>query len=369
MSVICFGLSHRTAAVDVRERFAIAPGALPAATARLRGVPGVAEAVVLSTCNRVEFYAAVEAPVGSTGVRRRAGEVFREYFAAEAHGGAGRDGLDCFYQHEGPGSVEHLFRVVSGLDSMVVGETEIAGQVKDAYGAASAQGVTGRVLNRLFQRAFRVAKEVRTQTGVGRGAVSVGSVAVDLAERLFGDLGDRKTLILGAGDTGERVARSLRSRGARSIFVSNRSFERAAALATELDGEAIRFERWERAAADADILIASTAAPHAVVTRAQVAPLMDLRAADRPLFIIDLAVPRDVEPAVNELEGVYLYDIDSLEAIARQARAVREQELAVGERLIAGHVAEWTDWTEREARRLGGESPGVAGAQGMPART
>lgn len=340
MNIVCFGLSHRTAGVEQRERFAVTPAALPDAVDRLRAVPGVVEAVVLSTCNRAECYAAVE----GDGAETHAAAICR------AHFGDAADGAE-FYRFDGPESVAHLFRVVGGLDSMVLGETEIAGQVKDAYGFASARGATGKFLNRLFQRAFRAGKALRSQTGVGRGSVSVGGVAVDLAERLFGGLEDRCVLVLGAGDTGERVARGLRARGARGVLVSNRSFERAAALAAELGGAAVRFDAWETAAADADILISSTAAPHAVVTRAQVVPLLTRRAADRPLFIIDLAVPRDVEPSVNDLEGVYLYDIDSLEALARQGQDGRARELAACEQLIADHVAEFTAWLEAAAGR------------------
>ncbi len=333
MNIVCFGLSHRTAGVELRERFAVTPGALPATVDRLRALPGVAEAVVLSTCNRTEFYAAVT----GDGAPASAAALCRAHFGGAADGAG-------FYHFDAAQGVAHLFRVVGGLDSMVLGETEIAGQVKDAYTLAAARGATGKFLNRLFQKAFRAGKALRSQTGVGRGAVSVGGVAVDLAERLFGSLDDRRVLVLGAGDTGERVARGLRARGARGVLVSNRSYERAAALAAELGGEAVRFDAWETAAAEADILISSTAAPHAVVTRAQTVALLTRRAADRPLFIIDLAVPRDVEPAVNEVDGVYLYDMDSLEALARQGQEGRARELADCERLLAGHVAEFTAW-------------------------
>ena len=341
MNIVCFGLSHRTAGVELRERFAVTPGALPAAVDRLRAAPGVREAVVLSTCNRVECYAALD---DGEGADASAVALCRAHFGDAASADAAE-----FYHLDAPESVAHLFRVVGGLDSMVLGETEISGQVKDAYGFAAARGATGKFLNRLFQRAFRAGKAIRSQTGVGRGAVSVGGVAVDLAERLFGSLDDRRVLVLGAGDTGERVARGLRARGARGVLVSNRNFERAAALATELGGEAVRFDAWETAAADADILISSTAAPHAVVTRAQVVPLLARRAADRPLFIIDLAVPRDVEPSVNELEDVYVYDMDALEALARQGQEGRARELAECERLVAGHVAEFTAWLDTAA--------------------
>ncbi len=367
MNIVCFGLSHQTAAVEVRERFALAPLDLPAAVRRFRGQPGVQEGVILSTCNRVEYFAVAAA--GPAGMLR-AQDVFRGHFShlhAPAGDGTGDAGLDAFYHYDAPRSVEHLFRVACGLESMVLGETEILGQVKDAYQLASGEGTTARVLNRLFQRAFRAAKEVRSQTSITRGAVSVGSVAVDLAERIFGDLEQRKVLILGAGDTGERVARSLQSRGARSLFVSNRHHERAAALAAELGGQALHFEEWEHtAAADLDIIISTTAAPHHVITQRQVEDIMHRRP-DRPLFLIDLAVPRDVEPSVNDVEGVYLYDIDSLQAIANQALQLRQQELVRCEALIATHVADFTDWMAREARRLGQDGGSSSTSDGAAA--
>lgn len=359
MNIVCFGLSHQTAGVEVRERFALPPGELPAAVRRFREQPGVSEAAILSTCNRVEYFAVADPTPG--GAPRRAHEIFSEHTPHLWRSGDADDdgGLKFFYHYDGARTVEHLFRVACGLESMVLGETEILGQVKSAYQLANTEGTTARVLNRLFQRAFRAAKEVRSTTSITRGAVSVGSVAVDLAEKIFGDLDRRSVLILGAGDTGERVARSLQSRGARSLFVSNRHHDRAAALAAELGGQALHFEEWERiAAADLDIIVSTTAAPHHVITRAQVEDIMHRRP-DRPLFLIDLAVPRDVEPSVNDIEGVYLYDIDSLQTIANQALQLRQQELARCEALIAAHVAEFADWMTREARRLGHDRVGA----------
>jgi glutamyl-tRNA reductase len=227
----------------------------------------------------------------------------------------------------------------------VLGETEILGQVKKAYQAAQASGATSRNLNKLFQRAFNVAKEVRTKTSITRGAVSVGSAAVELAEKIFGDLGACKVMVLGAGETAEMTARALQSRGARAIFVSNRTYERAAALAEMLGGKAIHFDEWEKEFDGLDILIGSTGAPHAVVTAPKLLPLMGRRQ-DRPLFCIDLAVPRDFEPAVNELEGVYLYDIDALQGIAEQSMEVRRQELTRCEEMIERHVVEFREWLE-----------------------
>ena len=226
---------------------------------------------------------------------------------------------------------------------MVIGETEILGQIKKAYAAATAAGSTSRNLNKFFQRAFNVAKEVRTQTSITRGPVSVGSVTVDLAEKIFGELSACRVMILGAGETSESTARALLSRGVKSIFVANRTYDRAAALAAEMGGEAIRFEECDQRYHEIDILISSTAATHTIVTHAKIAPVMSRRPA-RPLFVIDLAVPRDVEPSVNDIEGAYLYDIDSLQAIARQGIEVRKQEIAHCEQIIARHVGEFHHW-------------------------
>lgn len=334
LHLVCLGLSHHTADVATREQFALAEHELGAESSRLGAMAGIREAVIVSTCNRVELYAACEEP-------ERATEALHQFLDERA--AAETRSHPAFYRFGTTGSVRHLFRVVCGLESMVLGETEILGQVKKAYGAAAARGSTARHLNKLFQRAFSVAKEVRTKTGITRGPVSVGSVAVDLAERIFGRLAACKVMILGAGETSELTARALLARGAKSIFVSNRSYERAATLAAEMGGEAVRFDEWHRSYDEVDILISSTAAPHPIVTREKLRPVMRFRC-DRPLFIIDLAVPRDVEPAVNNLDGVYLYDIDSLRALAEQSLEIRRQELAVCERMIERHVLEFTGW-------------------------
>ena len=353
MNIVCFGLSHHTAEVDVRERYAFADRELPAALRRLKGLAGVTESLIVSTCNRVEHYLVVTGPES----QKRASDMFREYCAAEGRGEPG-DGELHFYHHDAPGSVEHLFRVVCGLDSMVLGETEILGQVKRAYLQAAAAGTTSRVLNKLFQRAFQVAKQVRSKTNIGRGSVSVGSVAVDLAERLFGSLNRCRVLVLGTGETGKLTTRVLLSRGVRpaSLVVANRSPDPARLLAAELGGSAVPFDAWEREAGAVDILVTSTSAPGFVVTKARLESLMASRPS-RPLFVIDIAVPRDVEPTANDLEGVYLYDIDSLQEIARSAMDARRGELTLCERMIGSHVREFADWSERELARLAALGP------------
>jgi len=334
MKLFCVGLSHHTANVETRERYArsirIDPG--------LREKTGCVEALLLSTCNRVEVYGVAEQQVDDEAIAR---SLLTAASAQEAHDAA------AFYRHEGDECVQHLFRVACGLDSMVVGETEVLGQAKQAYAEARTSGGTGPFLHRLFQRAFRVAKQVRTHTDITRGAVSVGSVAVDLAGKIFGELRERKVLVLGAGETSERTARALASRGVTDLRVSNRSGERAEILASLVGGRAVPFAGWENQCREVDILISSTAADEPLLTRAKLGPILRERW-DRPLFIIDIAVPRDVAPDVNEMEGVFLYDIDSLQSIAEQSLALRRQQVAAGESIIAEHVADFGRWLRRQ---------------------
>jgi glutamyl-tRNA reductase len=332
MEILCLGLSHHTAALDLREKFAIPDSEVAALAKQLRAAPGVQEAVVVSTCNRVEFYiAAEETAQGFAAVD----EVVAARGAAPLAEG--------FQRMTTAATIRHLFRVTSGLDSMVLGETEILGQVKKAYQVASEAGATSKHLNKFFQRSFNVAKEVRTKTNITRGSVSVGSVAVELAEKLFGKLANCHVMILGAGEMSELTAGALSARGVRSIFVANRSYDRAVALAEKMNGKAVHFEEWEREIHDVDILIGSTAAPHHVLTAARLAPVMRTRP-DRSLFCIDLAVPRDIEPAVNKIEGVYLYDIDELQRVADESMNIRKQELTVCEQMIERHAVEFSEW-------------------------
>jgi glutamyl-tRNA reductase len=325
MPVVLTGLSHHTAPVTLRERFAFAETRVPAALQRLRETGLADEAVILSTCNRVELYVATRQETARACAELRA-------FLLDCHDYRDPLGNEVYHLGE-PHSVEHLFKVACGLDSMVLGETEVLGQMKKAYELALKHGHTGRVLNKVFQRAFNVAKQIRTETNIQRGNVSVASVAVDLAERIFSDLETRRVLIVGAGDTSEKTARALLSRGARSLVVTNRSLERAEALARELGGRAVPFEEWDREFDQIDILISSTAAPHYILDRARLEPLMRRRL-DRPLLLVDIAVPRDIEPEVNFLESVYLYNIDDLQAIADDALRQRREEVALCEQII-----------------------------------
>lgn len=323
--IVVLGLSHRSSPVEVREQFAFAESQIPAALQQMRAHGIVDEAVIVSTCNRVEIYAAtsVDSAHALTGLKE---------FLLNAS--EYRDPLqDEIYALMEPHSVHHLFKVASGLDSMVLGETEILGQLKKAYDLALQAGHTGSRLNKAFQRAFNVAKHIRTHTNIQRGSVSVASVAVELAEKIFNTLKGHDVMVIGAGDTSEKTARALLSRGAQSIVVANRSFDRAEQLARDLGGRAVRFEDWGSEFQKIDIAISSTAAPHHILDRAKLEPLMRQRR-HRPLLLIDIAVPRDIDPEVNFVENVYLYNVDDLQTIANDYMAQRKEEIAKCEAII-----------------------------------
>jgi glutamyl-tRNA reductase len=329
MELLCLGLNHRTAPVEVRERFAVGIPKLGEASTELVALAEATEGVVISTCNRTEFYlAADDARAAFALVEARLAEKIQLDSSVAAH----------FYRFEKNAAASHLCRVVSGLDSMMLGETEIFGQVKQAYQSALEAGATGAVLNRLFQRAFGIGKKVRTDTSIQEGSTSVGNVAVDLAEKIFGHLKNSEVMILGAGEMSRITAQSLVSRGARSIFVANRSFDRAQELATEMGGSAVRFDDWQSVLERVDVVISSTGAPHAIVQRADVEKARRARKY-RPLFFIDIAVPRDIDPAVGEIEEVYLYDIDTLEQLAEEARGRRLLQIEQCEQIIAAELA------------------------------
>lgn len=329
MPIVLIGLSHRTARVELREKFAFAEPTIPAALQSLRDSGLAREAVILSTCNRVEVYVATEQPGAA------AAEGLRKFLQEKAGGIVPT--AEEFYTFEEPLSLEHLFKVASGLDSMVLGETEILGQLKKAYDLALQAQQTGARLNKAFQNAFNVSKHIRTHTNIQRGSVSVSSVAVELAEKIFSTLSDRQVMVIGAGDTSEKAARALLSRGAHSVMVSNRSFDRAEALAKELNGRAIRFEDWDREFRHVDIVISSTSAPHYILDRAKLKPLMTQRD-NRPLLLIDIAVPRDIEPEISSMDDVYLYNVDDLQAIASDYMRQRKEEIASCEEIIRAKV-------------------------------
>jgi glutamyl-tRNA reductase len=330
MSIVVIGLSHHTSPVELRERFAFSDARIPEALGTLRRSGLAEEAVILSTCNRVEIYAAA---ANDDGKKLAA----LQEFLMNCHDYHGPLGNEVYALRE-PQSIEHLFKVACGLDSMVLGETEILGQLKRAYQLALEHQHTGGRLNKAFQKAFNVAKQIRTETNIQRGSVSVGSVAVELAEKIFHDLHDRQVMVIGAGEMSEKTARALLSRGARSIIVSSRSHERAQALAAQLGGRAVPFDGWASEFVMIDIVISSTSAPHYILDRGKLDPLMKLRK-NRPLLLIDIAVPRDIEPEVNFLANVYLYNIDDLQAIADDYLKQRQEEIARCEAIIRQKAA------------------------------
>jgi len=345
MALLVIGLSHHSSPVATRERFAFSEAAIPGALEALRAAGAAREAVILSTCNRVEIYAASDLPEAAAVAELRR---FLFDYHKDKHPPGGE-----IYARGGRQGLEHLFKVACGLDSMVLGETEILGQLKKAYDIALRHKHTGAVLNRAFQKAFNVAKRVRTETHIQRGSVSVGSVAVELAEKLFSSLGEHPVMIIGAGEAGEKTARALLARGARSIIVSNRSRDRALELARELEGRAVRFEDWAVEFPRIDILISSTAAPHCILDRARLEPLMKARK-NRPLLLIDIAVPRDIDPSVSFLENVYLYNIDDLQAIADDYLQQRRVEIARCEAIIAEKAGAMNALDSAVNARLGG---------------
>lgn len=336
--LICGGLDFHSAPVELRERAAFLPHELPNALHSLRDSLQVKEAVLLSTCNRVEYFATAPDP---SLAKKSWPAYLQNYHQTQA------DFATHSFQLQGQDCVRHLFSLASGLKSMVVGETEILSQIKQAYEVAQSEGATGKWTNRLFQSSFAAAKEVRTNTGITRGRVSVGSVAVELAEKIFGSLEGRHIMVIGAGETSERTARSLRGRGADSIFVANRTYERAERLANELGGKAVHWEEWQEEALQVDIMLSSTSAPHYVLTRERLDELMAQRSY-RPLFLIDLAVPRDFEPSINLIDDVYLYDIDDLQSIANRHLDEREAEISRSLELLKPHVDRFCTWAERQ---------------------
>lgn len=339
--IICGGISFQNAPVEMLEKVSFRQEIIPDALPCLRQALGVREVVLLSTCNRVEYFAVSDDPAGCASLWPK--------FLREFHG-IQTDVSELAFCHEHQHGVDHLYQLASGLKSMVLGETEILGQIKSAYETAVKAGTTGKWLNRLFQTSFSAAKAVRSTTLITRGSVSVGSVSVELAEKIFGHLEGRSVMVIGAGDTSEKTARSLQSRGVSTLLVSNRTHEKACSLADQLGGRAIRWDTWQKEAEHVDIMISSTSAPHYVLTREALIPLLHARKG-RPLFLIDLAVPRDFDPAINELDDVYLYDIDDLQTIAGTHLQERAAEVSRAVQILKPHVEKFCVWWDEQQER------------------
>jgi glutamyl-tRNA reductase len=329
---IVVGLSHRTAPVEVRERLAVPPDRLEQELREIAASGRFDEALLISTCNRVELYATSANPIAASQVAKE--ELARRLPATATD--------DVLYQERGVEVVRHAFRVASSLDSLVVGEPQILGQVKEAFDAAKGAGTVGTLLGRCFTQAFATAKRVRNETGVAEGTVSVSSIACELAKKIFGNLEGRRTLLLGAGEMGESAARSLRQTGT-NLHVINRSEERASALADSCGGRAVPYERLPVELADADVVIASTASPKFILTPELMKAVGRTRR-HRPLFIIDIAVPRDVDPRVGNMDNVFVYDVDDLQQVAEENLAERSREAALAERIVEEEVDAFSNW-------------------------
>jgi len=325
-SLLLFGVNHKTAPVELREQLAIPASRLAEATRSLAQTPGVREAMILSTCNRVELLVCPE-----SGAPDLLG-FFNNFFAVDD--AVLKPHVYEYREHE---AVRHLFRVASSLDSMVVGEPQILGQVKEAYSVAKSVGAVQKNLDKLLQNAFNVAKRVRNETEIGNSSVSIASIAVDLAEKIFGSLQNKKVFLVGAGKMSELAARHLVQRGASSIYVANRTQERAERLAAQFGGQVIPFDNIYGTADRADIVITSTGSPEPIFRREHGAQFVHRRR-NRPMFFIDIAVPRDVDPAMNRVEGIFLYDIDDLQSVAASNHTDRGKEAEQAESIITAEV-------------------------------
>jgi len=323
------GVNHTTAPVEVRERLAISESRLAEACKRLVEHPGVAEGMIVSTCNRVEFIAHMQN--GSGDLR----EFLREYFATDL-----RQFENHLYEFREDEAIRHVFRVASSLDSMVIGEPQILGQVKDAYATARAAGTLRAQLDQLLTRAFAVAKRVRTETAVGSSSVSIASVAVELAKKIFGNLNGKSVYLVGAGKMSELAARHLLAHGAASIFVANRTYDRAIRLAHKFSGQAVEFSRLYETCDRADIVITSTGSPQFIFRPEHGEKLMSLRK-NKPMFFIDIAVPRDVDPQMNKIDGIFVYDIDDLQQAVSSHVADRRKEAEKAEAIVNSEVAKF----------------------------
>ncbi len=336
MRLVAVGLSHRTAPIELRETVDFARAGVEAALSALAARGIGRELVVLSTCNRAEIYAVGDANTTAD----RLGQFFSEY-----HQVAHAEVADHLYIHRGADAARHLFRVAAGLDSLVVGEPQILGQVKAAYGVASDRRFTAALTNRLFHSAFTVGKRVRAETGLGEGAVSVSFAALGLARKIFGDLKGRTVLILGAGEMAKLTGVHLQSQHVKQITIASRTLSAAQNLADRLDGTAVPWENLDAALATADIVVTATGAPDPVLTRARLEEVLRPRRG-QPLFIIDIAVPRDVEPAAGQLDQVFLYNIDDLRAIVQENLARRGAELDRAEAIVSEEVARFAAWMQ-----------------------
>jgi len=335
VNLILVGVNHKTTPVEIREKLAFTKGKIEESVDRLFNFPEIIEHTILSTCNRVEIYARANCQdSGIDSIKR---------FICDFHGLSPVELEDHFYSYKNEEAVEHLFRVSSSLDSMVLGEAQILGQVKDAYSLARDLRSTGLVLNQLFERAFSIAKKVREETGIAERSVSISSAAVELAQKIFSDLENHTVMLVGTGEMAELAAKHLISYGVKTIYVTSRTYDRAANLARILNGSALDFEAFKSELHRADIVITSTSAPNFIIKKEMVEKAIHERK-NKPIFFIDIAVPRDIEPEVNDLENVYLYDIDDLQVVVSANMKEREKEAENAMNFISQEVTKFNNW-------------------------
>ena len=333
MAIFALGINHKTAPVNIREQVAFTPEKLPLALTGILAHSPASEAAIVSTCNRTELYCELHANDQEALIR------WFENFHELEH-----QTLEPYiYSFTDQDAVKHILRVASGLDSLVLGEPQILGQIKDAYGSASDAGTIGRQLNRLFQHTFSVAKQVRTDTAIGSSPVSVAFAAVSLAKRIFANLSDHTALLIGAGDTIELVARHLKDQNIKHMIVANRTVERAQVLAEQFNGEAIALADMPSRLVDADIIISSTASQLPILGKGAVESALKARK-HRPIFMVDIAVPRDIEPEVGDLRDVYLYTVDDLHDVIQEGQQSREQAAEQAEEIIENETQHFLGW-------------------------
>ena len=336
MDIILVGLSHNTAPVEIRECLSFSGEHLPAGILKLRDYEEILECVILSTCNRVEVYATVEKP--ELGVAR-----VKDFLHACQPDLPLEKITQHLYIHKNEGVIRHLFRVAASLDSMVIGETQILGQVKDAFDCALLNKTTGVVLNKLFKKSIFTAKRVRTETRIGESAVSISFAAVELARKIFSNLRNKTGMLIGAGEMGELAAQNLVNSGIKEIVVSNRNYDLALDLARLYNGRAARFEDFLQEMVNVDVVICSTGAPNYVIRFEEVQDIIHRRK-NRPLFFIDISVPRNIDPEINKIGNVFLYDIDDLQSVVETNLKTRKEEAEKGEHIVAEEVGKFTQW-------------------------
>src|SRR6266568_627880 len=335
MNIVVVGLSHKTASVDIREKVAFAPNHMEKPLRELVAIPDVTEAVIVSTCNRVELYATTHDVAGGMARMKR--------FLADYHSLPLETLEPHLYSHHGEAAIRHVFRVASSLDSMVVGEPQILGQIKTSYGYAAEFKSSGIILNRFLHKAFSVAKRVRTETKIASSAVSVAFAAVELARKIFNDLSDKTVMLIGAGEMCELAAKHFLNNGVRGVMVTNRTYERAVKLAEEFDGKPVPFEDLFDQLHKADIILSSTGAPHCIIGPRDLDEVMRRRKL-KPMFFIDIAVPRDIDPAVNDVENVYLYTVDDLNGVVVSNLEQRQKEAQKAEEIVDQEIGQFFKW-------------------------